>query len=52
MAMVEYAFNVFPATHSSSAALQVAHILTLMALWITDVPKIRLFQQRRFIKEM
>lgn len=32
MAMIEYAFNVFPATPMSSAVLQVAHILILIGI--------------------
>jgi alpha-1,3-mannosyltransferase len=30
--MLEYAFNVFPATQGSSAVLQVAHMLILVGL--------------------
>lgn len=49
VAMVEYAFNVFPATHFSSAVLQIAHMLTLVALWSADVPQVCRRQHR--IKE-
>ncbi len=38
--MVEYAFNVFPATPLSSAVLQVAHGITLFALWKAKPPQV------------
>lgn len=38
--MIEYAFNVFPATGYSSCVLQLAHFFILVALWYADVPKI------------
>lgn len=37
--MIEYAFNVFPATSQSSAALQVAHIVCIASLYFAKVPK-------------
>ncbi|CAN0146433.1 unnamed protein product, partial [Phaeothamnion confervicola] len=37
LAAVEYAFNVFPATPVSSAALQAAHAVLLLALWRAPV---------------
>mmetsp|Transcript_13427 Transcript_13427/g.19592 ORF Transcript_13427/g.19592 Transcript_13427/m.19592 type:complete len:430 (-) Transcript_13427:13-1302(-) len=36
--MVEYAFNVFPATPFSSAILQFGHGIILLALWCTKTP--------------
>lgn len=36
--MVEYAFNVFPATPFSSAILQLGHGIILLALWFTKTP--------------
>ena len=38
--MVEYAFNVFPATSLSSAVLQIAHISSIIAIWRADVPAV------------
>lgn len=39
LGIVEYAFNVFPATKYSSIVLQIAHFFLLFALWHTEVPK-------------
>ena len=39
--MLEYAFNVFPATPLSSLVLQISHFVTLFAVWNNDVPQIR-----------
>lgn len=38
--MLEYAFNVFPATPYSSSVLQLAHFFILVALWYAEVPNI------------
>lgn len=38
MGMIEYAFNVFPATELSALGLQVAHLSILLALWHAEVP--------------
>jgi len=38
--MVEYGFNVFPATPFSSAVLQIAHVSSIIAIWRTDVPAV------------
>ena len=38
--LVEYAFNVFPATPFSSAVLQIAHVSSIIAIWLADVPTI------------
>ena len=41
LVMVEYAFNVFPATPWSSVILQTAHMSILLLLWCMPVPKIQ-----------
>ena len=38
--MVEYAFNVFPATAFSSYVLQSAHFVVLAWLWMAKVPSV------------
>eukprot|EP00568_Trieres_chinensis_P016891 CAMPEP_0183327710 /NCGR_PEP_ID=MMETSP0160_2-20130417/83906_1 /TAXON_ID=2839 ORGANISM="Odontella Sinensis, Strain Grunow 1884" /NCGR_SAMPLE_ID=MMETSP0160_2 /ASSEMBLY_ACC=CAM_ASM_000250 /LENGTH=241 /DNA_ID=CAMNT_0025495851 /DNA_START=142 /DNA_END=867 /DNA_ORIENTATION=- len=38
--MIEYAFNVFPATPASSVVLQVAHLAILVSAIIGNIPKI------------
>lgn len=38
LGMIEFAFNVFPATGFSSLILQVAHLSILLALWHAEVP--------------
>jgi len=38
--MVEYAFNVFPATAFSSYVLQSAHFVVLAWLWMARVPSV------------
>jgi len=48
--MVEFAFNVFPATALSSAVIQLAHVITLFALWRADVPQI--LRQQQHVKEL
>lgn len=39
IAAMEYAFLVFPATPTSSAILQIAHLLTLLSSIVTSTPK-------------
>jgi alpha-1,3-mannosyltransferase len=38
LAMIEYSFNVFPATYASSFTLQTAHAIILIGLYITPAP--------------
>ncbi len=38
MALMEYSFNVFPATGMSSAILQFVHYVTLISLWKARIP--------------
>ena len=40
MGLMEYSFNVFPATSMSSALLQFAHYVTLISLWKARIPTI------------
>lgn len=47
--MMEYAFNIFPATPWSSSILQLAHFVTLFVLWCSSVPKV--IVSRAIIKE-
>lgn len=39
MVLLEYAFNTFPATPGSSAALQLAHLTLLAGLWFSPAPR-------------
>ena len=49
MSLIEYAFNIFPATPMSSASLQFAHFVLLISLWKADVPQITntILQERK-----
>ena len=40
MGMIEYAFNVFPATGGSSAVLQIAHGVVLVGVMTREVPRV------------
>jgi alpha-1,3-mannosyltransferase len=46
MGLIEYAFNVFPATSMSSASLQFAHFVTLISLWKAKFPCIITSQEQ------
>jgi alpha-1,3-mannosyltransferase len=48
-ACIEVAFNVFPATPWSSALLQVAHLVLLVAIFASDIPEedIKLEEKRK-----
>jgi alpha-1,3-mannosyltransferase len=39
MALVEIAFNVYPATAWSSSMLQISHLILLLAIFTTDIPE-------------
>ena len=45
LAAIEYAFNIFPATATSSSLLQVAHMILLLSLFYAKVPR-AMFKQK------